>query len=91
MIRMADGGDKIAAFERGASDEEMHLAFETGGIYTYVVDETYLVGYAIKGPTLVEVTRRRLYNGAGTDAGIQAFLRSEARLFGCSFVVGASL
>lgn len=79
--RLADGGDKIAAFERGATDAEMHLAFETPGVVAYMVAESWLVAYRIVGFSLLVVVKRKLYDtGHGLEA-VEEFLKEEADTF----------
>lgn len=63
-------------------DEEAHVAFETTGVHTVVVKETFLVTYQAYGPAcLIELFRRRLYAGPGTEADVREFLQQEARAF----------
>lgn len=75
--RDADGGDKAAAFERGMTDEQAHLFFETSGVMSVVIDETWLVAYK-DGWMVIEVGRFRLYNNGGAVSSIEKFLSSQA-------------
>lgn len=86
--READGADKIAAFERGMSDERVALAFETPGVQAYIVDEAYLTAYSIDGEVLTEHTRLRLYGNDCSGERVLDFLRSEAKTFDCLYVAG---
>jgi len=83
--READGADKIAAFERGMTDQKAHLVFETSGVHTFIVSETYLVAYQIhrRGLTryLTVAAVDMLYAGPGTKADVAEFLTAEARKF----------
>lgn len=81
--RLADGSDKIVAFERGMLDDKAALAFETQGVTAFVVDETYLSAFAIDGVVLVEKVRARLYDGQGTPRSLNDFIEEQARDFGC--------
>jgi hypothetical protein len=79
--RFADGSDKIAAFERGISDEQVAGVFETPGNIGVVIEETYLVGYSFGEQCVIEWHRHRLYDGPGTPDDVRAFLADEAKAF----------
>lgn len=86
--RLADGGDKIAAFERGATDEEMHAAFETPGTVAYMVAESWLVAYRIVGraPVLEVVVRIKLYDTGHGPEAVDEFIADEAALLAAAFI-----
>jgi hypothetical protein len=86
--READGGDKIAAFEQGMTDADAHLAFETDGVTSVIVAETFLVVYAIREGAVTELLRRRLYDNGGTRYDVADYLAAEAHKFGCQVVIG---
>jgi len=85
--RLSDGGDKIVAFERGISDERAHMAFETPGVTSVIVDETYLVAYSVDTRLITELVRMKLYDNEGTLSGVQSHLRGEQWRFRCAMVL----
>jgi hypothetical protein len=87
--READGSDKIAAFERGMTDEAADLAFETPGIVSVIINETFLVAYSIGKLALTEFMRLRLYGNehSGHD-DVDKFLADEARKFKLLTIIG---
>lgn len=87
--RFADGSDKIAAFERGMSDEDADLAFETSGVTAVVIEESYLLAYSVSHIAVTERLRLRLFDGPGNTQHITQFLRDEAQRFGAKLVIEA--
>lgn len=79
--RLADGGDKIAAFERGVSDEDLHKAFETPGTVAYMVAESWLVAYRMVGYSLQVMLRIKLYDTGHGPEAVEEFLADEAAMF----------
>jgi hypothetical protein len=87
-FRYTDGSDKLVAFERGMSNEDVHTAFESG-LHSVIVDETYLVAYSVGRDAVREHLRRRLYDNGGTEQGVIRHLRREARIFNLTVVITA--
>lgn len=80
--------------------QAVNFVFDTPGVKTFVVDETYLVAYTVVGPwsldlglqVVQELLIARIYDGGGTFDGVMDFLESEAKLFQCiGVVVGSAL
>lgn len=84
--RYSDGSDKIAAFEQGMTNEDAHTAFETSGVFSVVVAESFLVAYSVGDDTVTELIRRRLYDNGGSVCDVGNFLAAEAHAFGKQFV-----
>lgn len=79
-------------------DEAINFLFDGPGVFTYVVDETYLVSYVIvppwsmKGQVVQELMIARLYDNGGEFSNVIEFLQQEARTFQCiGVIVGSGL